>query len=121
MGLILCNKHGKQGIAINIQQEVCEKMLKGDPLHDDNLAVIKVLYFDCDELFLDMNYLVTNVLKEQLKLHDVYEVREDADEEPLSRLFSTKMGIICGQCLNEYKYKKDIQSTLAAYRSNWVR
>lgn len=116
MGLILCDKHGQQGIAINIQNEICDSILANEPLSDEDLQIIKVLFFDEGEPLMDMNYIVTKSLKEEFALKDLYEIREEIEEETLISPFTSKMGIVCGQCLNEYKYKKAIAGTLKAYR-----
>lgn len=116
MGLIICDKHGQQGIAINIQDEICRSILANEPLCNEDLKIIKVVFFDENRPLMEMNHIVTTSLKEKLALEDLYEIREESEEETLIRPFTSKMGIVCGQCLNEYEHKKAIADTLKAYR-----
>lgn len=116
MGMIICKKHGKRLVGMNIQQEICEKLLKNDPLKDDDLSVIKMLYYDDDKLLLHMSYLVTKALKKQLRLRDVYHIKDDFEDEQPRKLLELRMSAICNQCLDEYEYKDDIQNTLAEHR-----
>lgn len=117
MGTIICEKHGECGIAINIQNDICEKILKNELLQDSDLAVIKVnLYEDNDQFIYDNNFIVTVALKKDLLLLDVYDIKDEYEDEKLSKKIHSKMGVVCGQCLNEYKYKDNIRNTLEKYR-----
>lgn len=115
MGLIICDKHGEQGIVINIEDAICRKILADAPIAGEDLCVMKVLFYDNDEFLMDMNYLMTSEMKGDLNLMEVYEVRNDEEDSEFLRLISPRMGIVCGQCLNEYKYKADIKAVLRKF------
>ena len=112
MGLIICEKHGEQGIAINIEDEICRKILADTPISDVDLCVIKVLFYDNEEFLMDMNYLMTTEMKDTLNLMEVHEVQNEEEDSEFLRRLSPRMGILCGQCLKEYKYRKNIEVSL---------
>lgn len=112
MGLIICSKHGEQGIVINIEDEICRKILADKPISNENLHVIKVLFYDHEEFLMDMNYLISSEMKDDLNLVDVYEVKNEEEDSEFLRRISPRMGIVCGQCLKEYKYRRDIEDSL---------
>jgi hypothetical protein len=118
MGTIICDKHGMSGISINIQNDICMKILKNELLQDSDLEVIKVKLFDNNQFLFDINYIVTVALKKELSLLDVYEIKEEYEDEKLIKKFELKMGVVCGQCLNEYKYKDTIRNTLEKYKNH---
>ena len=113
MGLIICDKHGEQGIVINIEDDICRKILADTPLTNEELCVIKAVFYDDDETFLmDVNYLVSIQTKESLNLMEYFEIRTEEEDEKFLGKMSSKMGAVCGQCLNEYKFRKDIDKSL---------
>jgi len=115
MGTIICDKHGMNGIAINIQNDICIKIIQNEPLSDSDLEVIKVNLYDGNQFLLDVNYIVTKELKKELTLLDVYDIKEEYEDEKFIKPFASKMSEVCGQCLNEYKYKENIKITLEKY------
>lgn len=112
MGLIICNKHGEQGIVINIEDQICRKILADTPMSDEDLYVIKVLFYDDEEFLMDMNYLISKEMKEDLNLIEVYEVQNEEEDSEFLRKISPRMGIVCGQCLQEYRYRTNIEESL---------
>ena len=112
MGLIICEKHGEQGIAINIEDDICRKILANIPLRDEDLCVIKVLFYDNEEFLMDMNYLMTTEMKHTLNLAEGYEVRDEEEDAEFLKQISPRMGILCGQCLKEYRYRENIEESL---------
>ncbi len=112
MGLIICDKHGEQGIAINIEDVICQKILADEPISDEHLHVIKVLFYDDEEFLMDMNYLISTALKDDLNLLEVYEVQNEEEDSALMKRISPRLGIVCGQCLKEYKYRNNIEGSL---------
>jgi hypothetical protein len=116
MGIIQCQKHGETGTAVNIQQDICKKILKDEPLKNEDMEVIKVNLYDNDELLLEMRYIVTKELEKELTLQKVYDIHDEIEDEKLIKPFESSMGAICGQCLDEYKYSKDIEHTMEKFK-----
>lgn len=112
MGLIICEKHDEQGIVINIENNICRMILADEPLCDEDLFVIKILFYDNEEFLMDMNYLITTEMRDSLNLIEIYEVQNEEEESEVLKQISPRMGILCGQCLKEYKFRKNIEGSL---------
>ncbi|MBF7093094.1 hypothetical protein IUY40_16300 [Flavobacterium sp. ALJ2] len=67
--MIQCVKHGLYGIAINIENSICEKINKNQELFSSNLSVVEVYLYDGEEYLYNLNYIITNETKKSIILN----------------------------------------------------
>jgi hypothetical protein len=102
MGMVICKKHGRTGVRIDVLDEICKKILTDKPIDQEMLSFIHVEYFDNKELLFDTNYIVTKRFKEERNLEDYYKISTDKEQELLNRKLGNSIGAICGKCFDEY-------------------
>ncbi|MCV9933723.1 hypothetical protein OIU80_15675 [Flavobacterium sp. LS1R47] len=115
MGMIQCVKHGLSGIAINIENSICEKINKNQELFSSNLSVVKVYLYDGEEYLYNLNYIITNETKKKYNLKSVYKIHNEEDEKQLKDLDSL-VGVICNKCLNDYQFINKIKNIINEYK-----
>lgn len=116
MGMIQCPKHGLQGIAINIQEEVCAKILNSEQLTADDLSVIKVLVYDDGEFLFDMNYLLLTETCVKMNLQEEYTVTDE--EQADLKILNNMSGALCAVCFAKYPYSEAIKPVLHIYEQH---
>lgn len=116
MGIIQCPKHGLQDIAINIQADVCAKILNNEKLTEKDLCVIKVLVYDAGQLLVEMNYLILAEVQLKMGLENQYIVVDENEQDDL-RLLNSMSGALCTLCFAEYPHRKNINRALHDYES----
>ena len=108
MGIIICSKHGKQGIKINIDREITKAILSDTPIRENELVIITATFYDGieflfeDERLLKKDTFVNNSIKQH------YVIRNESEEKEMSSLDSLLTGI-CGVCYAEYMSKHNIK------------
>lgn len=109
MGMVICEKHGRTGIAIGILNEICDKIVNDERISQNVLRTIVIEYYDEDELLVSHRYLVTDDFKEAYKLKDYYKIKSDEEDEQIFKPIDPFIGAICGKCFEEYLFKYNLQ------------
>jgi hypothetical protein len=108
MGMVICKKHGRTGVRIDLLDEICKKILSDEPIDQQILSFIHVEYFDKKELLFDTTYIVTKKFKEERNLGNYYKISTEEEEGLLNRKFGDYLGAICGKCFDEYVERYNI-------------
>jgi hypothetical protein len=49
MGMVICKKHGRTGVRVDVLHEICKKILIDKPIDQGMLSFIHVEYFCTDQ------------------------------------------------------------------------
>ncbi|CAA0163937.1 hypothetical protein [Tenacibaculum maritimum] len=114
MGIFL-DKDKVYGVLLNVQKEVCDKIIANKPLNDLELSVVKVNLYDDNEFFMDENYILFTETKQNLCINDEYHIRNEEEESLKLSVLNKIVTNISNKYLEEYDFKDNINLTLSIY------
>ena len=108
MGIIICNKHGKKGIKINIDKKIIDNIHSGVNIKEEDLVIVTVELFDELDFLLEYKILFRKDTFVENKLKYFYKISNELEEEeellPVEGLLSG----VCGECYFEYMKNNNI-------------
>jgi hypothetical protein len=102
MGMVICEKHGSQGIVPSLSIDVCKMIWsKARFVEIEKLYEVCVNIYDEDEFLLNIKSYVSDKQFCKLNLSQSYDIRNDAEEDRLDKILPDSSGV-CGLCFIEF-------------------
>lgn len=105
MGILICPKHGQQGIVPFIEMEISQKITEGIPISKHDIVIVEAAFLDeTGTLLATSCYMLSKRTFEQNNFKKKYSIQTEGEEldflGPIQKLAS---GFVCSKCLEEYK------------------
>lgn len=105
MGILICLKHGQQGVVPFIELEIAQKINDGIPISKDEIETIKAdFYDDAQKLIGTTCYMLYANTVKQNEFRKKYSIfTEEQELDLLTPIQLVTSGSVCSKCLEEYK------------------
>lgn len=105
MGIIICEKHGRQGIKINVEKSIVDIILADVPLTEADLVVVTIAFFDNADFLYEEKILLKKSTFIAHKFKSAYTIANELEEAQIMPPLNELLTGICGKCYSEYMFK----------------
>lgn len=108
MGIVICEKHGKQGFKINIEKSIVDHILADSPLAGADLVVVTLSFFDEAEFLYEDKILLKKSTFIAHGFNSTYTITNEREEAQIMPPLNELLTGVCGKCYAEYMLKQHI-------------
>lgn len=110
MGIIICEKHGRQGIKINIEKSIVDNILADISLTEADLVVVTIAFFDNAYFLYEDKILLKKPTFIAHEFTDTYTITNELEEAQIMPHLNKLLTGVCGKCYSEYMLKHQIST-----------